>query len=272
MAASVKCIVVHISDDRKHTLRLHVAVELARRFQAHLNVVYAKPAINYPAPAVGRAVSMNYLDDETEREQQHSNQIRQEVAEACKNLPSWEWHQHFGDVENIISRYSHLADLVIAEQTPQTAMEEVLLSDMANTLVRATGCPMLLLPWEWAPGPIGTRILIAWKDSREASAALRVSMDFLREADQVFVILAKERDTEIPGGDIVRYLKCHDVHATIIGTNDDGGKAILSTAIQYDCDLLVMGAFTHSRLREMLLGGVTETIIRDTTIPVLMRH
>ena len=272
MAASVKCIVVHISDDRKHTLRLHVAAELARRFHAHLNAVYAKPAVNYPAPAVGRAVSMHYLDEEGEKEEQHSIQIRREVAEICKDLPSWEWHQHFGEVESIIERYSHLADLVIAEQTPRTAVEEVLLSDLANNLVRATGCPMLLLPWEWAPGPIGTRVLIAWKDSREASAALRVSMDFFRQAEQVFVLLAEERDAEIPGGDIVRYLKCHDVHATVVGTNHGGGKGILSTAAKYDCDLLVMGAFTHSRIREIFLGGVTDTIMRDTTIPVLMRH
>lgn len=272
MAASVKCIVVHISDDRKHGLRLHVGIELARRFQAHLNIVYAKPAVQYPAPAVGRAVSLNYLEDETEREEQHSNQIRHEVAEACKDLPSWEWHQHFGEVEKIISRYSHLADLVIAEQTPRTAVEEVLLSDMANNLVRATGCPMLLLPWEWSPGPIGTRVLIAWKDSREASAALRVSMDFLRQAEDVFILVAPELDTEIPGGDIVRYLKCHDVQGKLIGTSRSDGKEILATAYEYGCNLLVMGAYMHSRLREMFLGGVTDTVMRETMIPVLMRH
>lgn len=272
MAASVKCIVVHISDDRKHTLRLHVAAELARRFHAHLNAVYAKPPVNYPAPAVGRTLSMQYLDDATEREEQHSMQIRREVAEVCKDLPSWEWHQHFGDVEKIIARYSHLADLVIAEQTPRNAVEEVLLTDLANNLVRATGCPMLLLPWEWSPGPIGTRILIAWKDSREASAALRVSMDFLRQADEVFIIAAPEVDMEIPGSDIVRYLKCHDVDGKVIGTSTADGHEILDIASEYGCDMLVMGAYVHSRMREFLLGGVTDTIMRHTTIPVLMRH
>jgi nucleotide-binding universal stress UspA family protein len=272
MAASVKCIVVHISDDRKHGLRLRVAVELARRFHAHLNAVYAKPPVTYPAVAVGRTLSMNYLDEETEKEQQHSIQIRREVAEVCKDLPSWEWHQHFGDVEKIIARYSHLADLVIAEQTPRKAVEQVLLSDMTNILVRATGCPLLLLPWEWAPAPIGTRILISWQDSREASAALRVSMDFLRQADQVLILVSPEMDTEIPGADIVRYLKCHDVHGKVIGSSGGDGHEILETAYKNDCDLLVMGAFVQSRVRELLLGRVTDTILRDTTIPVLMRH
>lgn len=272
MAISIKCIVVHISDDRKHTVRLRTAIDLARRFDAHLNVVYAKPPVHYPAGAVGRAVSMQYLDEESEIEKQHSIQIKEEVAEVCKDLPSWEWHQHFGDVEKIITRYSYFADLVIAEQSPSNEAEEVSLSDLADHLVRATGCPLLLLPWEWAPGPIGTCVLIAWKDSREASAALRVSMDFLRQADKVFILMADEADTEIPGGDIVRYLKCHGVHGQIVGTSAGEGHEILDTASKYGCDLLVMGARVNSRVREFLLGGVTSTVMRHTTIPVLMRR
>ena len=272
MAISIKCIVVHISDDREHTHRLHTAVDLARRFDAHLNVVYAKPPVHYPAGAVGRTVSMQYLDEETEREQEQSIQIRQEVADVCKDLPSWEWHQHFGDVEKIITRYSNLADLVITEQSSRNEDEEVLLSDLADHLVRATGCPLLLLPWEWARGPIGTRVLIAWKDSREASAALRVSMDFLRQADQVFILMADEADTEIPGGDIVRYLKCHGVHGQIVGTSTGEGHEVLDAASKHGCDLMVMGAYAHSRVRELLVGGATNWVMRHTTIPVLMRH
>jgi nucleotide-binding universal stress UspA family protein len=70
----------------------------------------------------------------------------------------------------------------------------------------------------------------------------------------------------------VRYLKCHDVHGKVIGTSTADGYEILDIASEYGCDMLVMGAYVHSRMREFLLGGVTDTIMRHTTIPVLMRH
>ena len=272
MATSVKCIVVHISDDQKYALRLSVAVELAKRFNAHLNAIYAKPQVEYPAPAIGRAMSMHYLDEATEKEQERSARIRNEVADICGDLPSWEWHQQFGEVDKILARFAHLADLVIAEQSPRTSLEDNVISHMADYLVTAAGCPLLLLPWDWSPGPIGTRVLIAWKNSREASAALRASMDFLRTAREVFIIVAPTEDTEIPGSDVVRYLKCHGVHGKVIGTSGGDGQEILDVAHEYRCDLLVMGAYAHSRFREMLFGGVTDTILRHTTIPALMRH
>jgi nucleotide-binding universal stress UspA family protein len=272
MAGSVKCIVVHISDDQKHTLRLRVAVELAKRFRAHLNVVYARPPVEYPAPAIGRAMSMHYLDEASEDERERSEQIRNEVADVCGDLPSWEWHQHFGEVERIVTRFTHLADLVITEQSPHTSLEDALISHMADHLVTAAGCPLLLLPSAWPPGPIGTRVLIAWKNSKEASAALRASVPFLLGADEVFILAAEDADTDRPGSDVARYLKYHGVHGKVIGTSGGNGKEIHKIAHQHRCDLLVMGAYAHSRVRELLLGGATDWMMRHTTIPVLMRH
>ena len=273
MAGSIKCIVVHISDDQKHTLRLRVAVELARRFHAHLNAIYAKPEVEYPAGAIGRAMSMHYLNEVSEDERQRSEQIRNEVANVCGDLPSWEWHQHFGDVEKIVARFTHLADLVITEQSPHTSLGDALISHLADHLVTAAGCPLLLLPWEWPPGPIGTRVLIAWKNSKEASAALRASMSFLVEANEVFILAAdEESETERPGSDVVRYLKYHGVDGKVIGTSGGDGKEIHKIALQHHCDLLVMGAYAHSRVRELLLGGATDWMMRHTKIPVLMRH
>lgn len=272
MAGSVKCIVVHISDDENHALRLRVAVELARRFHAHLNAVYAKPEVEYPAPAIGRAMSMHYLDEAAEQEQDRSARIKQEVADVCGDLPSWEWHQQFGEVDKILARFAHLADLVIAEQSSGTNLEDAVTSHMADYLVTAAGCPLLLLPRDWSPGPIGTRVLIAWKNSREASAALRASMSFLHTAEEVFILVAPTEDTEIPGSDVVHYLKCHGVDGKVIGTSGNDGQEILDVAQEYRCDLLVMGAYAHSRFRELLFGGVTDRILRHTTIPALMRH
>jgi nucleotide-binding universal stress UspA family protein len=272
MAGNIKCIVVHISDDQKHTPRLRVAVELARRFDAHLNVIYAKPQVEYPAGAIGRAMSMHYLDEAAERERERAEEIRKEVAVVCGDLPSWEWHQQFGEVEKIVARFSHLADLVITEQSPHTSLDDVLISHMADHLVTAAGCPLLLLPWEGSPASIGTRVLIAWKNSKEASAALRASVSFLVTADEVFILAAEEDGMERPGSDVVRYLKYHGVHGKVIGSSQGEGKEIHETAHRHHCDLLVMGAYAHSRVRELLLGGATDWIMRHTTIPVLMRH
>jgi nucleotide-binding universal stress UspA family protein len=268
-----KCIVVHLADDPRHLPRLQLAVDLAKRFDAHLNVVYAKERPDFPAGMIGRAASMAYLDDAEEEEKEHVVAIRKEVDEVCAELASWEWHEEHGAVDKLVARWAHLSDLVVAEQAPHEHIEDDLIFHMSDHLVMSAGCPMLLVPWNWEKGTVGHRILVAWKNSREAIQAIRGALAFLQQAEKVLVLAAADdKYVDPPGSDIVAYLEHHDISAEVIGAAEKGGKEILQVCEQNACDMIVMGAYAHSRLRELFLGGATDYIMRHTTVPVLMRH
>jgi|APTNR8051073442_1049403.scaffolds.fasta_scaffold18511_2 nucleotide-binding universal stress UspA family protein len=269
----IKCVVVHLADDPRHRARLDVAVEIAQRFGAHLNVVYATEPVDYPAGAIGRAVSLEYLDEQTERANVRAAEIQREVEEVCNaHLASWKWHVGQGDVDEIVSRYAHLADLIIAEQISDEFPIDRTALHMSDQLIIAAGCAMLIVPHVWTSGTIGNRVLIAWKNNRETIGAVRGALDFLCEAAEVFILPADDAEQDTPGEDLARYLSRHGISAQVLGVSANDGDDILDVAVDKDCDLIVMGAYAHSRLREIIFGGATQHVMRHTTIPVLMRH
>jgi len=111
----------------------------------------------------------------------------------------------------------------------------------------SSGCPMLLVPTLWEQGPVGKRIMIAWKNGREAINAVRGSLSFLREAENVLVFAYfGENYADPPGSDLVEYLGRHGIEAELCGATDKAGKPILEAVKDNDCDFLVMGAYAHS--------------------------
>jgi nucleotide-binding universal stress UspA family protein len=268
-----KCIVVHMSDDPRHLPRLQLAVDLTARFDGHLNVVYAKPRADFPAGMIGRAASLAYLDDAEEEEHEHVAAIKGEVDAICAGLRSWEWHEEHGAVDKMVGRWAHLSDLLVFEQAPHAHIEDEVILHDSDHMVMSAGCPMLLVPTLWEHGSVGTRIMIAWKNGREAIGAVRGALAFLREADKVLVFAYDgENFADPPGSDMVAYLGYHGIEAELCGATEKSGKPILEAVKDNDCDLLVMGAYAHSRLRAMFVGGATDYIMRHTTVPVLMRH
>ncbi len=270
---SIKCIVVHMAYDQRHLARLRLSVGLAKRFDAHLNVVYATPHPDYPAGMIGRAASLAFLDDAEKAEEGRVEAVRAEVEQVCKGLRSWEWHEEHGGVEELMAPWAHLADLVVVEQEPSEHVEDAVMFHMADHLVVSAGCEMLLVPWNWDGEVAGKRILVAWKNTAEAIKAIRGALSFLRDAEEVLVLASvSETHAEVPGSDLASYLGHHGIKATVLPPNKKAGKGILNTAEQHGCDLMVMGAFSHSRLRQLFAGGATDYVMRHTTIPVLMRQ
>ena len=121
-------------------------------------------------------------------------------------------------------------------------------------------------------------MLVAWNASREATRALTDSIPLLREAETVHVIAfdpAAAPHGEVPGADIGLYLARHGIKVTVsqqTAPDVDVGNQLLSRAADLNADLIVMGAWGHSRLHELVMGGVTQTILRSMTVPVLMSH
>jgi nucleotide-binding universal stress UspA family protein len=144
----------------------------------------------------------------------------------------------------------------------------------------ATGRPVLVVPYAFERRPAGRHVMIAWNASREAARAVNDALPLLRRASHVHVVaLSPVRSAtahgEEPGADIALYLARHGVKVTV--SRDDApevdtGNLLLSRAFDLSADLIVMGAWGHSRLREFVLGGVTRTLLESMTVPVLMSH
>jgi nucleotide-binding universal stress UspA family protein len=136
---------------------------------------------------------------------------------------------------------------------------------------------VLAVPYAYERKPVGRRILVAWNGSREAARAVGDAMPLLERAEhvQVAVFRPDAGPGELPGADLAAHLARHGARANVTrheASDIDVGNLLLSTAFDAQADLIVMGAWGHSRLAELVLGGVTRTILESMTVPVLMSH
>jgi nucleotide-binding universal stress UspA family protein len=147
---------------------------------------------------------------------------------------------------------------------------------MAADLAAAGGCPLLLLPERMHPVVPFQRVMLAWNGSAQASRALHGAMPLLQSAAQVTVaILGEAADAgphAAPPSDIARALSRHGIDARIVQrrASSDPGHTLLELAGEHDAELVVMGCYGHWRVREMLLGGATRSILTSAGIPLLM--
>lgn len=147
----------------------------------------------------------------------------------------------------------------------------------AEKLLLASGVPLLVVPNAWEGETIGDRILVGWNASREARRAISDAMSFLVAAKSVTVLIidpaGRQRHSAEPGADIGTHLARHGAHVDIVRINSQGypiAEVILRNAMMLASDLLVVGAYSHARLKELLLGGVTRTLLAQMPVPVLI--
>jgi nucleotide-binding universal stress UspA family protein len=151
---------------------------------------------------------------------------------------------------------------------------------MVGDLVTSAGRPALVIPYIGAPEPFGRTVTIAWDAGREAARAVADAMPLLEKAEKVHLLTVNPRfgisgHGEEPGADIALHLARHGIQAEVNHSHArdmEVGDLVLSWLADSSSDLLVMGAYGHSRLRELVLGGVTRRLLDSMTVPVLMSH
>jgi len=274
---SYKTILVRADCGKRTDVCIEVAIRMAMQHDAHLIALYTQEPFVIPAYLIqaGQEVikaQKKFADDETARiKSVYKNKT---LSMGFKNT---EWLYTLGFSADILVQQARYADLVVVGQADSSDKSNAN-KDFNAQLVLAAGRPILILPYAGSFLNIGSRILIAWNASREATRAITDTLPLLKRADSVNLIaLSPKHDAQghIPIDDIVLYLARHGVNVEVSKdhvTDIDAGNAILSCAADFGSDLLVMGGYGRSRLREWVLGGATRTILESMTVPVLMSH
>jgi nucleotide-binding universal stress UspA family protein len=155
------------------------------------------------------------------------------------------------------------------------AGEDVSSSDALHAVLFDSGRPVLISP-QVTPAQIGTRVCLAWNGTAESASSVLAAMPWMQRADGVAILSADGYQRRGPAApDLAAYLALHGVHADIITFKSVGGSVgagLLAAAGAYGCDLLSMGAYSHSRLRQLILGGVTRHVLEHSALPVMMNR
>ncbi|BAI72135.1 universal stress protein UspA-like nucleotide-binding protein [Azospirillum sp. B510] len=273
----IKTILLHMANDDAHASRLAVAAALAKRFSAHIQALYIATPVSMPAGATGRAASYGYMAEATAIAHENAERIGQEVRQALDGLP-YDWAVEEGDHVDLLAERASYADLVVVAQSAAVRSgERVSLHHIPDRLPMATATPVLVLPpRQTAAAVIGRHVLIAWKNSRESARAVRAAMPFLEAAESVTVLTIEPLGVQTcDAAALVEWLHRHGIAArpqSVIASGGEVGDMILSCCADQGADLLVMGAYGHSRLRELVLGGATRKVLEGLSLPALLAH
>jgi nucleotide-binding universal stress UspA family protein len=278
-----KTVLVHCNDKSRIRRVLGPAAEVAAQFQAHLiGVSVAPPVLVIPTGMPGAPDTM--VVDEHCKAYRHDNAEMKAAFEAAargRNLVA-EWRQAdaaSATVADVLLQHAHAADLVVAAQTDAKWSGSAHL-DITDRLAVESGRPVLIIPNQGAQKEIGKKILVAWNARREAARAVFDALPFLQRAKEVKVVWVNPQSEggvgrDVPAADICAALARHGVNceaADAVRPHSNVGRTLLGRAAEFGADLLVMGCYGHSRLREFVLGGASEHVLGHMAIPVLMSH
>ncbi|MCA3276074.1 MAG: universal stress protein [Roseomonas sp.] len=274
-------ILVHLDQSSRAQARLDIAASLARQHGAHLTALQvidvAIPVMAMADGGGGGAVIAELMEQMRQAALAAGVKLKAafEAALARKGIMG-EWRQVEGTTPENLALHGRYADLLVLGQDDPESDSAGLL----ETVLFDSGRPVLAIPFAGNFKSIGKRVLIGWNASREATRALHDALPLIAKADTATVFLANPKrglgaHGEEPGADIARHLVRHGLKVEVAkAVADDVADSalLLNHASDMGADLLVMGAYGHSRLREFILGGVTRSLLREMTIPVLLSH
>ncbi|MCC6531736.1 MAG: universal stress protein [Burkholderiales bacterium] len=268
-----RTILLHLDGSTNGSARVELACALAAEHEAHLVGLAVQPPLAIPGTAPTAAL-IELLSAQWDADRKALTQMCEGFAARARSAGVTQAESRFidGDPDRMLPLHARYADLLIVGQgVPEAGVS-------AETMVLDGARPVLIVPHSFELRRVGERVLVAWNASREATRALTDALPLLQRAQQVDVVTVNAMPEarghgEMPGADIALYLARHGVKANVLptyGEDAEVGEWLLSRASDLGSDLLVMGAYGHSRLRELVLGGATRTVLESMTVPVLM--
>jgi nucleotide-binding universal stress UspA family protein len=287
---SVRKFLLPVTSSASGEAALHTGLILAKMWNAHLSVLHIQIDSRDIAPLAGEGLSGAMIEEMmTATEKESGSRVRDIhtlfemateehavlVGDALRgrNEPSASFSSVTGREDEIIAHNARLADLTIVPHP--LAGEDVASADALHAVLFDSGRPVLMAP-VMRPDSIGKRIVIAWNGTHESASALASVMPFVRQAAAVRVLASPEYFRRGPSAqEVVEYISHHGVEADIGQFNAidrTAGAGLLAAAAEFNADLMSMGAYSSSRLRELILGGTTRYVLENATLPVLMNR
>ncbi len=271
-------LLVHVDHDKRSPVRVELAARLAFSWNAHLTGLHVIPSLHVPGTARAE-LGQEFLDQQVKREGMRVEKIAAEFAETMRRhgLTSSDWRAVRGDVQDVIPVHARYADIVVVGQRDPDDDTGTVRPDFPEVVAVTASRPVLIVPYAGSFTSVGKHILVCWDAGAPATRAVTAAMPLLEQAGKVTVITVNAKPSAfghgaVPGADLALYLARHKVHAEVSahqGIDIGVGEFLLSRAADLEVDLIVMGAYGHARMREMVFGGCTRTIMQNMTVPVV---
>ena len=287
MVQAIRQILLPLNGTETGSAALATALLVARQFNAHVTAIHVRADSREVAPLAGEGLSGAMVEE-------MMSAAERETAERSRNVladferfvldhavpigsgrfdadaPSARLSLITGREDDIVAQQARLSDLAVV---PHPDAAELSSSDALHAVLFDSGRPVLVAP-KREPGTLGTRIAIAWNGSAESAQAVRDCLPWLVRAQFVRVLHSPDYQRRGPqAADLLPYLALHGVAADTAEfrpIDREVGAGLLQGARDFGADLMCQGAYSHSRLRQLILGGVTRHVLEFADLPVLM--
>lgn len=287
---TVRRILCHVDGGSDSPATLATALRVGESLAACVEVFHAEldPQYAVPLAADGMTATMieeivQTVESESSRRSEQARQVYRELVEEAgvPTVPAGgEVPDGFavtfatvrGREHELVAQRGMLYDLLVLSR--RHGEGEPPATPTLETAIMESGRPILVAP-QRAPDVLGKHVAVAWRATVPGVHALAGALPMLARAEGVTVVTVEEGHGDVDPGDLVGYLGFHGVRATAKSVKAGGreaGQAILEEAAGAGTDMLVMGAYAHSRLRQLILGGVTSTVLRSADMPLLLAH
>ncbi len=278
----MKTILVPVERNSQIESTLATACLLAKMFDSYIEGFALSPELNTLVAAEGIGSMVVYPTDLAEQDEEAAAEARKlfddamakhAVAPATSAGPGFAWNARALAGDGFLGSHGRVFDLTVVGR-PGSAPDSPHMSTLEAALFDS-GRPILIAP-PAAPEQIGRVVTIAWNGSTETARAIAYAKPLIKRAERVIVQVVEGVGVSGPSGaDVGRHLRRNGIANEVVTVKREQrspGAAILEEALAAGSDLLVKGAYTQSRLRQMIFGGATSHIIGETTLPVLMAH
>ena len=287
---SVRNILALVTGDSSSKSVAETAFLVAGRFNAHVNGLHVRLSAAENLPFVAEGLTQQQIshelsgvlqrvEDAEQQGRQRFDEVREQrgvpYAEAAtsQNGPTATWQVLSGRERDVVGELGRVYDMTVIAPSTEASRDPTRAT--LESALFETGRPALLAPADPLP-TIGEKVLLAWNRSAQAARAVASALPFLEGAGSVTILHVETGAKSGPSpDDLAGHLVWHDVEAVVKPMAPGSGsvaEVILSEAQSLGADLVVMGAYSHNRLRQMILGGVTSHILDHAPMPVLMAH